>query len=567
MMSIHSPLAYVLIAAQCLGAPAQAAHAASSRPPPACGTAGDRPHGAVPGIGPVNTFRAYAFGGADQFPGEIGGAIDAAALPALGDGSGGSLTPAAERRLGERVMRDIRREPGYLDDWLVRDYLDSVASRLGVAARQTYLGSGALPEFSLFAIRDAQVNAFSLPGGFIGMNSGLIATTETESELASVIAHEMGHVLQRHIARLLDTRRRAGYGALAGALFGILAGLVARSADLGEAMVMGSQAYLVDRQLRFSRAAEQEADRVGFRMLQRAGYDPYAMPEFFRRLERASLDTAAVPAYARTHPLTTDRIADMSERARAAPYRQPRQDPEYAFVRARVRVMAGNSAGDYARAAGRLRAEIDARTAPNVAANWYGIALARWLEMRYAEADMALARARDAWRRAVAADKDAGRDAPDSPSLAVLAAQIALRAARPDDALRLSHAALLAWPRSHAALDTRFAALFAAKRYAQARALAEQATRDEPCQPAWWAQRARADAALGDHSGARRALAERFALDGAWPSAIEQLRQARDARAPQGAGFYDVSALDARLHEMERRYQEERDEREDARTL
>jgi len=133
--------------------------------------------------------------------------IVAQQLPDLGSGGAGTLTPQAERKLGERVMRDLRRDPDYLDDWLVRDYLNSVAAKLAAAANALYIG-GYRPDFDLFAVRDAQINAFSLPGGFIGVNTGLIVATQTESELASVLGHEMGHVLQRHISRMITTGER-----------------------------------------------------------------------------------------------------------------------------------------------------------------------------------------------------------------------------------------------------------------------------------------------------------------------------------------------------------------------
>jgi hypothetical protein len=129
-------------------------------------------------------------------------------LPDLGDGSGGALTPQAERRIGERVMREIRRDPDYIGDWLVLDYLDSVAAWLSVSAAAQFIG-GYRPDFDLFAVRDGQINAFSLPGGFIGVNMGLIVATQTESELASVLGHEMGHVLQRHVARMLTQSERS----------------------------------------------------------------------------------------------------------------------------------------------------------------------------------------------------------------------------------------------------------------------------------------------------------------------------------------------------------------------
>ncbi len=306
-------------------------------------------------------------------------------LPDLGNGGAGSLTPQAERKLGERVMRELRRDPDYLDDWLVRDYLNSVSSRLSAAAVTQYLG-GYIPDFDLFAGRDPQINAFSMPGGFIGVNTGLIAATQTESELASVVGHEMGHVLQRHIARMISASETSTYAALAGLLFGVLAGVLAHSGDLGSAIAIGGQAYAVDNQLRFSRAAEHEADRVGFQMLSAAGYDPYAMTAFFDRLDRSTMGDNGVPPYARTHPLTGERIADMEDRARRVPYRQPRQSPEYGFVRARSRVLQDRSRSEYADEISRLRSEIDDRTAINVAANWYGIAYGQLLLERYDDA-------------------------------------------------------------------------------------------------------------------------------------------------------------------------------------
>jgi predicted Zn-dependent protease len=480
-------------------------------------------------------------------------------LPDLGDGSGGSLTPQAERRIGERVMREIRRDPDYIGDWLVSDYLNSVAARLAAAASAQYIG-GYRPEFELFAIRDGQINAFSLPGGFIGVNSGLIVATQTESELASVLGHEMGHVLQRHIARMLSQNERTGLAALAGVLFGILAGVLAHSGDLGGAIALGSQAYAVDSQLRFSRAAEHEADRVGFQLLQGAGYDPWGMVAFFERLERASMGDAGVPAYARTHPLTGERIADMQDRARRAAYRQPRQAPEFGFVRARVRVLQVHTRGDYIDEIARLRSELDDRTALNVAANWYGIAYAQMLIERFDDAATSLANARAAFAQFEAGD---GSKTRNSPSLDVLSAEIARRSGRAEDAVRLAQAAHKSWPASHAAIDTLLQALLAAHRYKEAQTLARSAAEAEPQQGVWWLYLAQASVGLGDALTQHRAMAEKLALDGAWPSAIRQLKEARDMKT---VGYYDLSTIEARMHDFEARYKQEReDERDEGR--
>ncbi|CAB3757726.1 M48 family metalloprotease [Paraburkholderia humisilvae] len=503
------------------------------------------------------------YGGAQsRFSGNVGGNASLRApvstwqLPDLGDGSGGSLTPQAERKLGERVMREVRRDPDYIGDWLVRDYLNSVSAKLAAAASAQYIG-GYRPDFDLFAMRDPQINAFSLPGGFIGVNTGLIVTTQTESELASVIGHEMGHVLQRHIARMISASEKSSYAALASVLFGVLAGVLAHSGDLGSAIALGGQAYAVDNQLRFSRAAEHEADRVGFQLMSGAGYDPYGMVSFFERLDRASMGDTGVPAYARTHPLTGERIADMADRARRSPYRQPHQAPEYGFVRARARVLQDRSRSDYADEISRMRSEIEDKTALNVAANWYGIAYAQMLLERYDDAAATLTTARQVFESNARREGDATRG---SPSLDVLAADIARRAGHDDDALRLAQIAQARWPQSHAAIEIHLRTLLTARRFEEAQAQAKRETEAEPQQPAWWLYLAQASAGSGDALTQHRALAEQFALEGAWPSAIRQLKEARDIKT---AGYYDLSTIDARLHEFEARYKEERQDEKD----
>ncbi|KQR90330.1 peptidase M48 [Burkholderia sp. Leaf177] len=564
----------------------------------------------------ANVFGLYG-GAAARFanrPGEKAGlqaSMNTLQLPDLGDGSGGALTPQAERRLGERLMRDLRRDPDYLDDWLIRDYLNSIAARLSAAAATQYIG-GYLPDFELFPVRDPQINAFSMPGGFIGVNTGLIATSQTESELASVVGHEMGHVLQRHIARMMGSSERSGYAALAAMLFGVLAGVVARSGDLGMGIAMGGQAFALDNQLRFSRSAEHEADRVGFQMLSAAGYDPYAMVSFFARLDRTAMGDNGVPPYLRTHPLTGERMADMEDRARRVPYRQPRQDPEYGFVRARARVLQMNSTSEYRDVASRLRAEIEDQTALNVAANWYGIALAETLQRNYDAANKSLAEARNVFdaespqddrpvssepKAPVTANKPvapslsidvaspasaalaslnaaqspkavvnlgtiAAKRPQDrsSPSLDVLAADIARLAGHDNVAIHLADTAQARWPASHAAIETHLQALLSARRFTEAQALARRETRDDPNQPDWWRYLAQASAGANDAMAQHRAMAEKLALDGAWPSAIRQLQAARDLK---NAGFYDLSTISARLRDFETRYKEEREMEKD----
>jgi len=235
-------------------------------------------------------------------------------LPSLGDVQGMSI--AAERRLGDRIARDIYRDPDYLDDPILGDYLQLIWQPLLGAARTRGDVPPELAErmaWELMISRDRRVNAFALPGGYLGVNLGLIAVTDTTGELASVMAHELSHVSQRHIARML-TRQDKMAPWMLGAL--ILGALAARAnTDVANAAIVGSQAVAAQTQLNFSRDMEREADRVGFGVMTDAGFDGLAFVTMFDKLQQASRlnDDGGFP-YLRSHPLNSERIADMRAR-------------------------------------------------------------------------------------------------------------------------------------------------------------------------------------------------------------------------------------------------------------
>ncbi|RFO96550.1 peptidase M48 [Rhodoferax lacus] len=268
-----------------------------------------------------------------------------AGLPNLGDGS--DMTPAAERRIGDRIARELYRDPDYLDDPVITDYVQGIWQPLIAAARQRGELPAQLDEAFAWEIlmgRDRTVNAFALPGGYFGLHLGLVGIVTSRDELASVLAHEISHVTQRHISRSM-ARQAAQAPWLMGAM---VLGMLAASKNPGaaQAAIVGGQAAAVQSQLNYSRDMEREADRIGFGVQTQAGFAPQGFVSMFEKLQQSSRlnDSGGFP-YLRSHPLNTERIADMqsrvrqSERASTAPV----TTLEHAMVAARARVFSDSS--------------------------------------------------------------------------------------------------------------------------------------------------------------------------------------------------------------------------------
>ena len=263
-------------------------------------------------------------------------------LPSLGESASDDVTVSAEKRVGDQIMREIRRDPDYLDDPVLLEYLQSIWQPLVEAARRRgdiAPDIDALFAFEAFLVRDRSVNAFALPGGYVGVHLALINLTASADELASVLGHELSHVTQRHIARGVTASSRQSLLALAGLILGVLA---ARSnPDAAQAAILSGQAAAVQGQLNFSRDMEREADRIGYSVLRDAGFSPAGMARMFEKLDYANRlnDNGAYP-YLRSHPLTTERIAEAQARLGTGPLAAATVvRPEHALMQARARVL------------------------------------------------------------------------------------------------------------------------------------------------------------------------------------------------------------------------------------
>ena len=443
-------------------------------------------------------------------------------LPDLGDVSQSALSPVQERKLGEGIMAQIRSNPAYLDDPEITDYLNSLGYRL--VANSPDPGG----PFEFFAIADSGINAFALPGGFVGVHSGLLLMTQSESELASVLSHEIAHVTQRHIARLIAAQQRAGLASMAALAVAILA---ARSnAQVSAAAIAAAQAGTIQSQLNFTREHEREADRIGLQIMEKSGFDVHAMPVFFERLQKATrVYENGAPSYLRTHPLTFERIADIQSRIEGAPFRQIPDSLEFQLVRARLSAQDGNGRD----AVANFDRMLEERKFGIEAAARYGlvVALLRVGDKVRARKEMALLLGLKA----------------KSPMIDALAAQTLISGGEVEKGLATYRDSLRANPSRTALIYGYADALIAARKAADAIQFLTGRADGRPADPQLYEFQARAYAVMGKRLLQHRALAEVYALRGNLPLAIEQLQIAQKA---EDGDFYQKSSVEARLREL-----------------
>ncbi len=255
-------------------------------------------------------------------------------LPDIGSPANAMLSRADEYQIGRMIVKGLRDSGKIDEDPEVEEYIEDVGARIASAAQD----GG--QHFSFFVVKDPSINAFALPGGFIGVNAGLITATADESELAGVMAHEVAHVTQRHIARSVQNASRTGLASAAAVLATVLIGATTgMPTDAMIGSMVGMQSLAAQQQINFTRGNEAEADRVGMKYLAAAGFDPYGMPDFFWTMQQRSGNSeAAVPPLLRSHPVTTERIAETRARAAQLPRPIVKDSIGYGLIRERLRV-------------------------------------------------------------------------------------------------------------------------------------------------------------------------------------------------------------------------------------
>ncbi len=442
-----------------------------------------------------------------------------------------------ERSLGQAIMAQGRRDPTYVDDSELSQYLTTMGRKLASYS------PGAVPDVEMFGVRDPEINAFAMPGGYIGVNTGLIVAADSESELAAVLAHEIGHVVQRHIARGMTQQNQNGMVMLASLAGALLAALAGGGGNLAMGVAAFGQAAAINRQLGFSRDAEREADRAGLQMLTKAGYDPGGMAQMFARLMNASRlnEGAGGGSWASTHPLSIDRMSDVQNRIRSLPPRQHLDSDDFWYLRAKMRVVQGRDALSLRSAEQQLRDEARALSGVRRSAACYGLALQAYTRNNLDEAERE-------WKQATA-------DGQNSPQLAKLSVDIALARKDTARALELSQAAVRRWPDRRALGMAYATALQAVGRHADAQAyLREKIKQWGADEPALYQMLAQSEERTGKPVQARRDLAQFYVQTGAYAAAESQLQQARG----MSNDFYEQSQIDVEIKEVKDKLAEER---------
>jgi predicted Zn-dependent protease len=448
-------------------------------------------------------------------------------LPELGDSSGALVTGQQEKKLGAEAMRELRASGAYLQDPEVNAYLNELGQRILAA------NPAIREKFEFFAVGDPAVNAFAMPGGYIGVNMGLVLLTQSESELASVLSHEMAHVTQKHYARMMDDQRKNAWMGIAGLAAAVIAARGGKG-DAAQGALLGSQAAMVQNYLNFSRDNEREADRIGFQYLSRAQFDPLSMGTFMEKLQRSTSlnDTGVVPGYLRTHPITVERIADARARAgSSSDFKLAKESLDFHYVRALLR----SYVGDAKAAVTYFEAALEERKFSSEAATRYGLAAS-------------LLRTRD-FERAKRELLTLETARVKHPMISAMMGQLLIQNDEIPAAVRHFERAIAEYPNHWQLHYDLPEVLLRAKEPKRALASLEKSLSRRPDDVQLLELAARACADAGFKMKQHRFLGEQYARQGNLRGALDQFELASKA----GDGdYYEASYVEARVREMKR---------------
>ena len=465
-------------------------------------------------------------------------------LPSLGDGQ--SLTTPQERKLGDRIIKELYRDPDYLDDAVLTEYVSQIMASLMKASEERGELSDELKERYAWQIllgRDKQVNAFALPGGYFGVYLGLISIVSTRDELASVLAHELSHVTQRHIARMMDQQGKMTPLMIGSMILGALA--ASRSPDAAAALMVGGQAAVVQNQLNFTRDMEREADRIGFGLMKPAGYAQQGFVGMFDKLQQANRinDNGSWP-YLRSHPLTTQRISDMHARIGKEDGAEPPATLDHVMMVARARVLTKpgvevlrqyiNETKDVGFADKSLNRRVSA---------FYAATLSAVQLQDYAQARDALGKLRPLVQGNAAAQRQAQ----------LLAAEVEMAAGKPEDALRELNAdgQKVTADVGRPELLARTQVLLQLKRGAEMTGTLQTWVATHPKDSGAWLALSRVWNQQNQPLRAIRAEAEAQMGHYDYAAALDRFKAGQDLARKGGGDFYDASIIDTRLREVE----------------
>lgn len=479
----------------------------------------------LPDLGPPAREERSARPGAGP-----GGPAERINLPDIGTSARSVLSAEREKTIGEAFVRALRQQVPLVEDPEVEVYVNGLGQRLVAHSDVTS------ERFTFFVVQDPRINAFAAPGGYIGVHTGLILATESESELAAVLAHEIGHVTQGHIARRFEMADRMTIPTLAALAASIL--LATQSSQAGAAAIAATQAGAMQMQIDFTRGNELEADRVGVQTLADAGYDPRSMPTFFERLQKSMQYARRPPEYLSTHPVTESRIADTRGRAEQYPYRHRADSLAFGLARAKLRVLTAQDPVQVQRDFERMLA--DGKLADDRPARYgHALALARAGRLQPALAEL---------RGLSGAD-------PDNVALLAERARLELAAGNPSRALEVFSEGLALYPTDRVLTLGYAEALLKLGRAREARDALLAYGRDWQPGPSYYRLLARSQELAGNLLEAHLAMAEYQYLSGETQLAVEQLEQARKTAADD---YYAASRIDARLATLKEQLAEEK---------